>query len=120
MFPRAKKASALIVMALLVVAAFYVESRVGRKCFSSRSFRSVSFRASERSGGTAGERSTLKRGWYVEDEIPADPVRAETRNLSPSGGRGEVVPEKFSSVSLPRLILAPKISSNLFLSVLNL
>jgi len=120
MFLRANKYSALVVLLFIVVAAFYVESRAGRKRFLARKFPSVVSHDTERNHMPSAARKALKKGWYFEDESLSDPVRAESRNLSSKGQRVEFVGGNFRLVSLPRLILAPKVATNLFLSVLNL
>jgi hypothetical protein len=122
MISRANKFSSLVVILFLAAAVFYVESgHVAHRRFSSRGFRAASASRSEKGSAPSDERKTLKRGLYVEDESAlSDTDQTSSRNLSPKEKRFEVVFGDFHLVSFPRLILAPKVPTNLFLSVWNL
>jgi hypothetical protein len=117
-----KKFAALTVLLFLSFATLYVElHHAARGRFASGVFPSVTSRTPEKSNAPLEERKTLKRGLYVEDESAlSDLARAESRNLSLSEKRAEVPDGNFRVVSLSRLVHAHKVSTNLFLSVLNL
>jgi hypothetical protein len=122
MLSRANKCSALIVILFLAAAVFYVESgHAARRRFSARSLGSADSSRSGKSGAPADERKTLKRGMDIDDESAlSELARTPSRNLSLKEKRFEVVFGDFLLVSFPRLILAPKVPTNLFLSVWNL
>ena len=122
MFSRVHKCSALVVILFLAASVFYVESgRAARRHFSARSLGSAGSSRSRKSGAPSDERKTLKRGMDIDDESAlSDADQTSPRNLSPKEKRFEVIPGQFSLVSLPRLILAPKVPTNIFLSVWNL
>jgi hypothetical protein len=122
MISRANKFSSLVVILFLAAAVFYVESgHTARRRFSSRGFRAAGASRSEKSSAPADERKTLKRGMEADDESAlSDTDQTPPRNLSPKEKRFEVVFGDFHLVSFPRFILAPKVPTNLFLSVWNL
>jgi hypothetical protein len=122
MFSVPKNLAALAILLFFNVAGFYVESHhAARGRFASGGFPSVTSRTPEKSNAPLEERKTLKRGLYVEDEsVLSDPVRAESRNPLPEKKRAETPGGNFRLISLSRFILTPKISTNVFLSVLNL
>jgi hypothetical protein len=122
MFSRANKFSALAVILFLAAAAFYVESgHAARRRFISRVLRAAGASHSEKGRAPSDERKTLKRGMDIDDESAlSDTDQTSSRNLSPKEKRFEVVFGDFHLVSFPRLILAPKVPTNLFLSVWNL
>jgi len=117
-----KKISALLVVLFLGCAVFYVESsHASRIRSSSSAVWSVSYRSYERNGAPLGEHNALKKTPLVERETAlSEPVQTPSRNLAPKEQRVETDSRNFRVLSVRRLILAPKISTNLFLSVLNL
>jgi hypothetical protein len=122
MFSRANKFFALAVILFLAAAALYVESgHVARRRFFARAHGFAGSSRPAKSGAPSDERKTLKRGMNIDDESAlSDADQTSSRNLSPKEKRFEVIPGQFSLVSLPRLILAPKVPTNIFLSVWNL
>jgi hypothetical protein len=122
MFSRANKIFALVVVLFLSAAAFYVESgHLTRRRFSARAHGSADSSRPGKSGAASDERKTLKRGMDIDDESAlSDDDQTSSRNLSPKEKRFEVVFGDFHLVSFPRLILAPKVPTNIFLSVWNL
>jgi hypothetical protein len=119
MLLRAQKIFALIVLLALVAAIFYVESGHARARFSSRAPRPA--HAGENSGASRDERKTLKRAMDIDDESAlSQTARTPSRNLTPKEKRFEVVFGQIAPVSTPRLIAAPKVPTNIFLSVWNL
>ncbi len=117
-----KKFAALAVLLFFSFGTVCVELRhAARGRFASGVFPSVASRTPEKSNAPLEERKTLKRGLYVEDESAlSDLARAESRSLSLPEERAEVPDGDFRVVSLSRLVHAHKVSTNLFLSVLNL
>jgi hypothetical protein len=117
-----KKFAVLAVLVCFSFATLYVESRhAAHGRFASGVFRSVASRVPERSNAPLGEIKTLKRGLYVEDESAlSDSPRAGSRDPSPEKKPAETPGENFRLVSLARIVLTTKISTNVFLSVLNL
>jgi hypothetical protein len=122
MLSRANKCSALIVILFLAAAVFYVEAgHAARRRFFARVLGSAGSSRPGKSGASSDERKTLKRGMDIDDESAlSDADQTPPRNLSPKKKRFEVVFGDFHLVSFPRLILAPKVPTNLFLSVWNL
>jgi hypothetical protein len=122
MFSPANKFFALVVILFLAAAAFYVESgHAARRHFSARALGSAGSSRSGKSGAPSDERKTLKRGMDIDDgSALSDTDQTSSRNLSPKEQRFEIVFGDFHLVSFPRLILAPKVPTNIFLSVWNL
>jgi hypothetical protein len=122
MYSRRKKPSVLIVLLFFCVVVFYVElSHAARmRNFSSAEI-SVGARAFERSGAPTTEREAFKKTPLADKETAfSEPARTPSRDLPSKERRVEDALLNFRALSLPRLILAPKVSTNLFLSVLNL
>lgn len=122
MFSRANKIFALVVVLFLSAAAFYVESgHATRRRFSARAHGFADSSRPGKNGAHSDERKTLKRGKDIDDESAlSDADQTSSRNLSPKEKRFEVISSQFPLFSLPRLILAPKVPTNIFLSVWNL
>lgn len=117
-----KKFAALAVILLLGLATLYVElHHAARGRFAAGVFPRIASRIPQGSNAPLGERKTLKRGLYVEDESAlSDLARVESRNPLPEKKRAETPGHNFRLISLSRIIRTPKISTNVFLSVLNL
>ena len=116
-----KKFLALAVALFLGFAVLYGGFGAGARGRHSSKFLYVKSRTPEKSKVPLAERKTLKRALYVEGEsLLSDPDGNEYRDLSPKERRGEIPDANFRSVPLFRVIHAPKVSTNLFLSVLNL
>jgi hypothetical protein len=122
MVSRANKFFALAVILFLAAAALYVESgHVARRRFFARAHGSADSSRPGKNGAHSDERKTLKRGMDIDYESAlSDADQTPSRNLSPKEKRFEVISGQFPLVSLPRLILAPKVPTNIFLSVWNL
>jgi hypothetical protein len=112
----------LILPVFFAVMVFYVErSHATRGPLSSRADPSLVSRVFEQSRAALAERMAVKKQPRADDNTAlSEAVRTSIRNLPPNEKRVQSVLRQFHAVSLPRLLLAPKISTNLFLSVLNL
>jgi hypothetical protein len=103
------------------VAVLYVErGRVGGRGFGiSRSARS---RAAERNNAPLTDRKTLKRALYVDDDEStlSESARPSPRNLTPKERRSRASNGSFHAISAAGLNFAPKVTTSVFLAVLNL
>lgn len=86
-----------------------------------RDYQSINARANERGHApVAGQRKALKRTVYVEESAPpSDSARTQWRYVSAKQRRADA-PIETAKVLDARLVPLQKISTNLFLSVLNL
>jgi hypothetical protein len=112
-----QQAVALCVLAFFCIAMLCAETSRLAACDTV----SIHARATEKGHSpVAGQRKALKRAVYAEEGAPSsDSVRAPSRYLSPQERRPDVAPQA------RQLVLrvnppVPKVSTNLFLSVLNL
>jgi hypothetical protein len=80
---------------------------------------SIASRTAE-SGVPAGQHRPLKRSVCLENAAPSDGARVSVRHLSPKNPRNNTRAAAFSLSSCAGLAPVQKISTNLFLSVLNL
>jgi hypothetical protein len=122
MYSRKKKFFALIVLLFLCAVVLYVElSHAARVRSFPRAELSVGSRAFERRGTPPAQGDALKKMPLAGGEAAfSEPARTASRNIPPKEKRLETDSRNFRALSLPRLILAPKVSTNLLLSVLNL
>jgi hypothetical protein len=122
MYSRTKKFSAPIFLLFFCAVVLYAESsHAARVRFFPRAQASLGARAFERSGALPAQQDALKKMPLAGGETAfSEPARTASRNIPPKEKRLETDACNFRALCLPRLILAPKVSTNLFLSVLNL
>jgi hypothetical protein len=118
MSSRTKNIYNLMLISFVAVAVFYAEYTYAARPPSSPS---VNSRGQKQKGAPIPEPSAIKKDPLVyEETLLSEAARTPWRNLSPKEQYGEIVRGYFKPVILPKLILAPKVSTNLLLSVLNL
>jgi hypothetical protein len=112
---------ALAVPAFFCAVVFFVESGYAADRVFTRARPVVWSGVSEPRGSHPGQPDALKKVPLVDDETAlSEPARTSSRNLAAKEKGAETDARNFRQIALPRLILAPKVSTNLFLSVLNL
>jgi hypothetical protein len=112
-----RQTTALLVLAFFSIAVLCAES----SRLAARSDLSINARANEKGHApVAGQRKALKRAVYVEEGAPpSDSARTPSRYLSSKQRRVVVDAESRRLVSAGKIHVS-KVSTNLFLSVLNL
>jgi hypothetical protein len=113
---------ALVVPAFFCAVVFFVESGYAACDRVFVSARPVLWSGvSEPRGSHPGQPGALKKVPLVNDQTAlSEPARTSSRNLAAKEKGAETDARNFRQIAMPTLILAPKISTNLFLSVLNL
>ncbi|HEY1371959.1 MAG TPA: hypothetical protein VGH50_05780 [Candidatus Binatia bacterium] len=81
---------------------------------------SIASRAAESNRAPVSQHRPLKRSACVENAAPSDGVRQPARYLSAKNARDGIRGARFSLASCEGLAPVQKVSTNLFLSVLNL
>ncbi len=81
---------------------------------------SIASRAAESGRAPAGQHRPLRRSVCLENAAPSDGARVPVRSLSPKTSRNSIRAARFSLASCEGLAPVQKVSTNLFLSVLNL
>jgi hypothetical protein len=113
-----RRIAAVIIALFLGIAVLCVDR--GRAAGARRTGLSTS-RSAEKSNAPLPERKTLKRGLCIDDETSlSDLARIPSRNLSYKERRAEIANAGFGAPSFPGFVFTSKVSTSVFLSVLNL
>jgi hypothetical protein len=111
-----RQTTAFLVLAFFSIAVLCAESTRA----AGRSLASINATRTEKGHAPAGQRKALKRTVYVEEAPPpSDSVRMPSRYLTSKRRRFDFNPG-FFKLLLVGTVPAQKVSTNLFLSVLNL
>src|SRR5262249_17225636 len=103
----------LLFFAVALVCAHSGRATLGR-------YDSIASRAAESGRAPVSQHRPLKRSVCLESAAPSDGARVPTRYLSPKPPRNSIRAARFSLASCGGLAPGQKVSTNLFLSVLNL